>query len=138
MRKETKPPWVPKVSDEMDTRNIATEFVNEPAGVTPSPAGSRLRDAMGAANGSPPAFNEFTYTHSSVLDGTTYRVSLAESEAEESLCRDGFAPPAGSARHDSNHSRTSVGGKADSDDEGAPPQHRDGSGGHGDVLGPMV
>lgn len=113
----------------MDTRNIATEFVNEPAGVTPSPAGSRLRDAMGAANGSPPEFNAFTYTHSSVLDGQTYRVSLAESEAEESLTRDGFAregfvPPARHSSNLSNHSDDDgVGGGA--------------GGGDAEVLGPM-
>jgi hypothetical protein len=67
--------YVLQVRDEMDTRNIAVEFVAEPAGVTPSPAGSRLRDVAGAT---PPSFNDFTFTHSSVLDGATYRVSFAD------------------------------------------------------------
>jgi len=54
-RKEMQPPWTPNVSSETDTRNIASEFTNEPAGVTPSPVGSRLRDVMGGGE-EPPAF----------------------------------------------------------------------------------
>ena len=54
-RKEVRPPWVPRVADETDTRNIASEFVNEPPGITPSPAGTRLRDVMGSGS-TPPAF----------------------------------------------------------------------------------
>jgi hypothetical protein len=69
------PPWKPMVADAADVRNIASEFVNEPAGVTPSPAGSRLRDMTGAT---PPSFTDFTFTHSNALggDGSTYRVSF--------------------------------------------------------------
>jgi hypothetical protein len=84
-RREIPPPWVPTVKDATDTRNIASEFLNEPAAVTPSPAYSRLRDMTGST---PPSFNDFTFTHQSVLDGTTYRVSFAEEDpdaAEEGL-----------------------------------------------------
>lgn len=88
-RKEHTPPWIPRVSDETDTRNIASEFTNEAPGVTPSPAGSRLRDVMnaqaGATGGSPPSFSNFTFTHSSTLDGNTYRVSLSEDEAPRDI-----------------------------------------------------
>jgi len=87
-RRELAPPWVPRVSDETDTRNIASEFTNEPAGVTPSPMGSRLRDVMqqpGGGGASPPPFTDFTFTHSNVLDGETYRVSLSEDEAPRDL-----------------------------------------------------
>ena len=101
------PPWVPAVADDMDTSNIAAEFTNEPAGVTPSPAGSRLRDVMGGEE--PPSFAEFTYTHASVLDGETYRVSLSEAEADAALSRDGFpAPGGGGSRSDSNASNRSL------------------------------
>lgn len=73
--KSIPPPWKPMVADAADVRNIASEFVNEPAGVTPSPAGSRLRDMTGAT---PPSFTDFTFTHSNALggDGSTYRVSF--------------------------------------------------------------
>ena len=53
--KEVAPPWVPTVADEQDTSNIAAEFTSEPAGVTPSPVGSRLRDVM--AGEEPPSFS---------------------------------------------------------------------------------
>jgi hypothetical protein len=59
------------------------------AGVTPSPVGSRLRDVMGAqpggAGGSPPSFQDFTFTASNVLDGQVYRVSLSEDEGPRDL-----------------------------------------------------
>jgi serum/glucocorticoid-regulated kinase 2 len=88
-RKEHTPPWVPRVSDETDTRNIASEFTNEAPGVTPSPAGSRLRDVMNAQSGgtgaSPPSFSNFTFTQLSTLDGNTYRVSLSEDEAPRDI-----------------------------------------------------
>lgn len=74
-RKEITPPWVPKVKDAMDTANIAPEFTNEPAAVTPSPATSKLRDLTGST---PPSFTDFTFTHTSMLDGNTYRVSDAD------------------------------------------------------------
>lgn len=48
--------------------------------MTPSPAGSRLRDMTGAT---PPSFSDFTFTHQSVLDGNTYRVSFSEDGGEE-------------------------------------------------------
>ena len=67
--------WTPAVRDEMDTANIAAEFTAEPAAVTPSPAHSRLRDVTGGDT--PPSFSAFTFTHDSVLDGNTYRVSFA-------------------------------------------------------------
>jgi serum/glucocorticoid-regulated kinase 2 len=54
-RREVVPPWVPAVSGETDTHNIAREFTSEPALVTPSPQGSRLRDVMGGGE-EPPAF----------------------------------------------------------------------------------
>ena len=54
-RREMQPPWTPNVSSETDTHNIASEFTSEPAGVTPSPVGSRLRDVMGSGE-EPPMF----------------------------------------------------------------------------------
>ena len=54
-RREMAPPWTPAVASETDTHNIASEFTNEPPGVTPSPVGSRLRDVMGGSE-EPPAF----------------------------------------------------------------------------------
>ena len=71
-RREIPPPWTPAVRDATDTRNIAAEFTSEPAAVTPSPAHSKLRDMTGET---PPSFTAFTFTHDSVLDGQTYRVS---------------------------------------------------------------
>jgi len=71
------PPWVPKVSGPEDTGNIAPEFTSEAPGVTPSPAGGRLKDAAGAT---PPSFRDFTFTHSSVIDGKTYRVSFSSED----------------------------------------------------------
>jgi len=57
--------------------------------VTPSPAGSRLRDVMNAQSGgtgaSPPSFSNFTFTQLSTLDGNTYRVSLSEDEAPRDI-----------------------------------------------------
>ena len=128
-RREMAPPWTPAVASETDTHNIASEFTNEPPGVTPSPVGSRLRDVMGGSE-EPPAFAgeearcalllllpsgqpltdpllppthtpsppshpaattpEFTYSHASVLDGQTWRVSLSEEEGDAALSRDGF------------------------------------------------
>jgi serum/glucocorticoid-regulated kinase 2 len=79
-RMELPPPWQPAVKDAADVRNIAQEFVNEPAAVTPSPAGSRLRDVTGAT---PPSFDAFTFTHQSVLDGQTYRVSFAADDDDD-------------------------------------------------------
>ena len=78
----------------MDTSNIAQEFTAEPAAVTPSPAQSRLREVVKEATGgdTPPSFKEFTFTHSSVLDGQTYRVSFA---GEWAACQDArFGLPA--------------------------------------------
>lgn len=74
-RREVSPPWTPEVKDATDTSNISDEFTSEPAGVTPSPATSRLRDTMEAEE-APPSFRGFTYTHDNVLDGDTYRVSF--------------------------------------------------------------
>lgn len=74
------PPWKPGVTNDEDTSRIAAEFTKEPAAVTPSPADTRLRDAAGAT---PPSFNEFTFTHESVLDGNTYRVSFSDDEFDE-------------------------------------------------------
>jgi serine/threonine protein kinase len=79
--RELPPPWKPLVKDSADTRNIASEFVNEPAGVTPSPAGSKLRDMTGAT---PPSFTDFSYIHHNAMDGQTYRVSF--SGARPSRC----------------------------------------------------
>jgi len=73
-RMEIPPPWRPSVKDAADTHNIAAEFTSEPAAVTPSPAGSKLRDMTG---GTPPSFTDFTFTTNSVLDGQAYRVSFA-------------------------------------------------------------
>ena len=73
-RREIPPPWSPNVRDPTDTRNIAAEFTSEPAAVTPSPSHSRLRDMTGET---PPSFTAFTFTHESVLDGQTYRLSFA-------------------------------------------------------------
>ena len=56
------------------------EFTSEPAAVTPSPAHSKLRDMTGET---PPAFTAFTFTHDSVLDGQTYRVSDYGGEGAE-------------------------------------------------------
>lgn len=33
-------PWKPVVVDDTDTSNISSEFTSEPAGVTPTPAGT--------------------------------------------------------------------------------------------------
>ena len=71
-RLEVPPPWVPSVRDAQDTRNIAAEFTSEPAAVTPSPAHSALRDAVGG--GTPPSFTDFTYTQHG-LDGQVRRAS---------------------------------------------------------------
>jgi len=85
-RREVKPPWVPFVASEEDTSNISADFTREPAAVTPSPAGSHvLRDAVGGTT--PPSFGGFTFTHESVLDGATYRVSFSEDDDE---LRDGM------------------------------------------------
>jgi hypothetical protein len=92
-----RPPWVPDVAGPTDTSNIAHEFTAEPAAVTPSPAQSRLRDAVreagagagGAGSDTPPSFTEFTFTHASVLDGNTYRVSFAEEGGGEGEGEDG-------------------------------------------------
>ena len=62
------PPWLPKVVGDTDTQNISPEFVREPPQVTPSPAGSKLKDATGTT---PPSFKGFTYTQENPLDGTT-------------------------------------------------------------------
>jgi serine/threonine protein kinase len=61
-KREISPPWVPTVSDPTDTRNIASEFINEPAGVTPSLTGSRLKDLTGST---PPSFSDFTFNGNS-------------------------------------------------------------------------
>ncbi|RYG54067.1 hypothetical protein EON66_07665 [archaeon] len=86
-RREIPPPWRPTVADEADVRNIASEFTNEPAAVTPSPAHSKLRDMTGST---PPSFTDFTFTHNSILDGQTYRVSFADEEddGDEGMVRD--------------------------------------------------
>lgn len=47
--------------DETDTSNISSEFTSEPAGVTPTPAGYRLKDVIDPADGSAPSFTDFTY-----------------------------------------------------------------------------
>ena len=66
-RRAVRPPWVPNVTSSTDTSNISSEFTSEPAGVTPSPAGSRLRDALGTEE-APPSFRDFTFTQESALD----------------------------------------------------------------------
>ena len=104
-RKEYTPPWVPRVIDETDTRNIASEFTNEPPMVTPSPAGSRLRDMTGAT---PPSFTDFTFTHSSILDGNTYRVSISEEDTND---RDGLRS-AGIIPNNNQHNRNSSQGNS--------------------------
>lgn len=111
------PPWKPMVADAADVRNIASEFVNEPAGVTPSPAGSRLRDMTGAT---PPSFTDFTFTHSNALggDGSTYRVSFNaagggagddddDDDDLEGLAREGQPPATAAAVNTSGGSSTS-------------------------------
>jgi serine/threonine protein kinase len=75
--KDATPPWVPEVSGPEDTGNIAPEFTAEPAAVTPSPAGGRLKDVAGET---PPSFRDFTFTHASVIDGKTYRVSFSSED----------------------------------------------------------
>ena len=87
-RVELEPPWKPVVRDAADTRNIAAEFTNEPAAVTPSPMGSRLRDMTGGST--PPSFQDFTFTHQSTLDGQTYRVSFSGAQcfAHDLTCSD--------------------------------------------------
>lgn len=76
--KDTTPPWVPKVEGPEDTSNISPEFTTEPSAVTPSPGGSKLKDA--AEDVSPHSFRDFTFTHSSVIDGKTYRVSFSSED----------------------------------------------------------
>ncbi|KAA0146570.1 hypothetical protein FNF27_07664 [Cafeteria roenbergensis] len=93
--KDATPPWVPRVAGPEDTSNVAPEFTAEPPAVTPSPAGGRLKDAAGAT---PPSFRDFTFTHASVIDGKTYRVSFTSedgallhddgSDAEGEMTRD--------------------------------------------------
>lgn len=78
-RKEISPPWLPAVAGAEDTSNIAKEFTSEPAAVTPSPAGMKLRDVMGTGN-TPPSFSDFTYTHESVIDGQVWKVSFSEDD----------------------------------------------------------
>ena len=53
------PPWIPAVADDFDTSNISAEFTAEPCAITPSPAGFRLRDAIGEEHA--PSFDGFTY-----------------------------------------------------------------------------
>jgi len=60
-RMELPSPWKPTVVDDTDTSNISAEFTSEPAGVTPTPAGYRLKDAIDPAEGSAPSFTDFTY-----------------------------------------------------------------------------
>lgn len=78
-RKELPPPWTPAVAGAEDTSNIAKEFTSEPAGVTPSPAGMKLRDVMGSG-ATPPSFSDFTFTHESVIDGQVWQVSFSEED----------------------------------------------------------
>jgi serine/threonine protein kinase len=63
LRLEIPPPWTPTVSSALDTRNIAAEFTREVPGITPSPAGFKLRDATGAT---PPSFKDFTFSERGV------------------------------------------------------------------------
>jgi serine/threonine protein kinase len=109
------PPWVPAVAGPEDTGNIAPEFTAEPAAVTPSPAGGRLKDATGAT---PPSFRDFTFTHASVIDGKTYRVSFSSedgallrddgSEAGDEMSRaEEIAAIMGSSKH-ASHSKGST------------------------------
>lgn len=84
-KKELPPPWVPVVSGETDTRNISSDFTSEPAAVTPSPAGSRLRDIMAST---PPSFTDFSFAQESVLEGEGGRNSSAE--RQEGFTRDGM------------------------------------------------
>lgn len=62
-KKELSPPWKPNVQDVYDTHNIAPEFTNEPAAVTPSPAHSNLKDHMGST---PPSFANFSFAQGSM------------------------------------------------------------------------
>jgi serum/glucocorticoid-regulated kinase 2 len=146
-RREVPPPWTPRVSDEQDTSNIASEFTTEIAAVTPSPAGMRLRDLVGLGTaeggGSPPAFDNFTYseahTYLDPVSGTTYRVSLAGEEEE--LMRES---PGGMGGWEALGAQPTTGGGNDtsrSSDAGGS-DVKDGSllldrSGDADVLGPM-
>lgn len=130
---EITPPWTPAVRDASDTRNIATEFTNEPAAVTPSPAGSRLRDITGAT---PPSFDAFTFTHQSVLDGQTYRVSFAENDDDSSAAANvGILPSKASdaSDNDGNDMKSAVGADRGSTSSG----NGDSSGDHSGVMGQM-
>lgn len=130
---ELTPPWTPAVRDAADTRNIATEFTNEPAAVTPSPAGSRLRDITGAT---PPSFDAFTFTHQSVLDGQTYRVSFAENDDDSSAAANVGAFPSktsDASDQDGSDMRSAVGVDRGSTSSG----NGDSSGDHSAVMGQM-
>lgn len=120
-RMDITPPWTPAVRDASDTRNIASEFTNEPAAVTPSPAGSRLRDVTGAT---PPSFDAFTFTHQCVLDGQTYRVSFADEDDDPT------SPDAGA-----DADMKSAAGTADRGSESS--TGGDSSGDHSGVLGQL-
>ena len=83
-------PWKPSVVDETDTSNISSEFTSEPVGVTPTPAGYRLRDALEPGEGSAHSFSNFTYTpdHAMVI-GSRYALLLHAARAAVARC---FAP----------------------------------------------
>ncbi len=64
--RQVTPPWRPSVSSATDTSNIAPEFTSEPAVITPSPAGFKLRDAIGEEEPAP-SFGGFTFAQSSAM-----------------------------------------------------------------------
>ena len=69
----------------------------------------------------PPAKAEFTNTHSSVLDGETYRVSMSEAEADAALSRDGYPAPSaphGGAREASGSNASSTAARSAGGSEG--------------------
>lgn len=70
-RMEIPSPWKPRVVDDTDTSNISSEFTSEPAGITPTPAGYRLRDAIeGEGSGAGHSFSNFTYTPDTAIVGS--------------------------------------------------------------------
>lgn len=117
-RREIPPPWLPAVTDATDTRNIASEFTSEPAAVSMSPAGSKLRDLTGGET--PPSFTDFTFTHQSVLDGNTYRVSFTadDDSDEEGMVREGSAGAAASAA--ARHGAAAGADGSDGGEDGGP------------------
>eukprot|EP01138_Halocafeteria_seosinensis_P008075 gb/GECG01008251.1/.p1 GENE.gb/GECG01008251.1/~~gb/GECG01008251.1/.p1 ORF type:complete len:469 (+),score=79.09 gb/GECG01008251.1/:1-1407(+) len=97
-KSELTPPWKPNVQDVYDTNNIAAEFTNEPAAVTPSPSGSNLKDHMGST---PPSFANFSFAQGSMSSRESF------GSVNEGIGRDGMLLSHGATLSQSNDSNGS-------------------------------